>query len=294
MWVISSTKEAGQPVRSNPTGRQLRFGAELRKLRERAGLTATEAGQLLGVKQNQISNTEAGRVGVSAERVRTLAYHYQCGDKALVEALSDMTTDRTRGWWEEYRELLPAALLDLAEVEHHATRLRTAVTVHIPGLFQTTDYAREIFRQDVPEMSPPDIEHRVSFRVKRQAVLYRDPPTPHQAIIHEAALRMKFGGASVTRAQLQHLLDMSERDHIALHVIPFDAGTFPGSGQSIYYSGGPVPKLDTVNLDQSHGPAFLDSEAQLDKYRVLLDRMEASALSPGESQDFIHRAIQDL
>ncbi|MET7911063.1 helix-turn-helix transcriptional regulator [Streptomyces avermitilis] len=281
-------------MRSNPTGRQLRLGTELRKLRERAGLTSTQASRLLGVQQNQISNVEAGRAGVSPGRVRTLACHYDCGDKPLVEALSDMATERTRGWWEEYREILPAVLLDLAEVEHHATALRTAVTVHIPGLFQTTDYAREIFRQDVPEMSPPDIEHRVSFRVKRQAVLYRDTPTPHQAIIHEAALRMKFGGPSVTRTQLKHLLAMSEREHMTLHVIPFDAGTFPGSGQSIYYSRGPVPQLDTVNLDQSHGPVFLDSEAQLDKYRVLLDRMEATALSPTQSRDFIHKVAQDL
>ncbi|MFC3573262.1 helix-turn-helix transcriptional regulator [Streptomyces yaanensis] len=281
-------------MRSNPTGRQLRLGAELRKLRERAGLTSTQAGQLMGIKQTQISNVEAGRAGVSPERVRTLACHYDCGDKTLVEALSDMATERTRGWWEEYREILPAVLLDLAEVEHHATALRTAVTVHIPGLFQTTDYAREIFRQDVPEMSPPDIEHRVSFRIKRQAVLYRDSPTPQQAIIHEAALRMQFGGRTVTRAQLKHLLDLSERDHIALHVIPFDAGAFPGSGQSIYYCRGPVAQLDTVNLDQSHGPVFLDSEAQLDKYRVLLDRMESTALSPTESRDFIHKAVQDL
>jgi len=248
----------------------------------------------MGIRQTQVSNMEAGRIGVSPERVRILACHYDCPDKALVQALSDMTSERTRGWWEEYREILPAVLLDLAEVEHHATALRTAVTVHIPGLFQTTDYSREIFRQDVPEMSPPDVEHRVSFRIKRQAVLYRDPPTPHQAIIHEAALRMKFGGPSVTRAQLKYLLDISEQPHITIHVIPFDAGTFPGSGQSIYYAKGLLPQLDTVNLDQSHGPAFLDSEAQLDKYRVLLDRMEASALSPAESRDFIHKVVQDL
>ncbi|MFI6039806.1 helix-turn-helix domain-containing protein [Streptomyces sp. NPDC051315] len=281
-------------MRSTPTGRQVRLGAELRKLRERAGLSSTQAAQLLGVKQNQVSNMEAGRHGVSPDRLRSIACAYDCSDKALIEALAAMTPDRKRGWWEEYREILPAALLDMAEVEHHATGFRTAVTVHIPGLFQTTDYAREIFRQDVPEMSPPDIEHRVSFRIKRQAVLYQDSPTPHQAIIHEAALRMKFGGSSVTRAQLQHLLGMSEREHITVQVIPFDAGTFPGSGQSIYFCAGPVPQLDTINLDQSHGPVFLDSEAQLDKYRILLNRMEACALSPSESRDLIHKVVQDL
>ncbi|MGC9500452.1 helix-turn-helix domain-containing protein [Streptomyces sp. WG7] len=281
-------------MRTNPTGRQLRLGTELRKLRERAGLTSTQASQLLGVKQNQISNTEAGRMGVSAERIHTLACHYDCSDRALIDALSSMTTERKRGWWEEYREILPTSLLDLAEVEHHAVSLRTAITVHMPGLLQTTDHARETFRQVVPDLSPPDIEHRVSFRIKRQAVLFRDPPTPYLALVHEAALRMQFGGRAVVRAQLSHLLDMSERDHVTIRVIPFAAGGFPGSGQSIFYSTGPVQQLDTVHLDQSHGPIFLDADAQLAKYRVLLDRTEAKALPPAESRDLIHHIAQGL
>ncbi|MFF2330172.1 MULTISPECIES: helix-turn-helix domain-containing protein [unclassified Streptomyces] len=281
-------------MRSTPTGRQLRFGGELRKLRERAGLTATQAGQLLGVKQNQISNMEAGRIGVSLARLRALADRYDCTDKDIVAALGSMTSDRRRGWWEEYRGILPAPLLDLAEIEHHARGLRTAVTVHVPGLFQTAEYAREVFRQDIPELSPPDIEHRVSFRIKRQAVLFRDSPTPHRAVVHEAALRMRFGGPAVARRQLRHLLDMSEREHVTLQVIPFSAGSFAGSGQSIYYFLGPVPQLDTVNLDQSHGPVFLDAEAQLEKYRALLGRMEATALDRDASRDFIHTIVRDL
>ncbi|MFG3215272.1 helix-turn-helix domain-containing protein [Streptomyces tendae] len=281
-------------MRANPTGRQLRLGSELRKLRERAGLTSTQASQLLGVKQNQISNTEAGRMGVSAERIRALACHYECSDRELVDALCAMTTERKRGWWEQYREILPGALLDLAEVEHHAVHLRTAITAHIPGLLQTTDHARELFRHVVPDLAPPDIEHRVSFRIKRQTVIYRDTPTPYLALIHEAALLMQFGGPSIARRQLQHLVDMSERDNVAIRVIPFSAGGFPGSGQSIFYSAGPVQQLDTVHLDQSHGPVFLDAAAQLDKYRILLDRTEAKALPPTDSRDLIHRAIQRL
>ncbi|MFJ2774025.1 helix-turn-helix domain-containing protein [Streptomyces sp. NPDC087300] len=280
--------------RSAPRVRRVRVASELRRLREHAGMTATEAARVLGTSQGQLSNVETARFGVSAARIRAMARSYDCSDQDFIDALVAMAEDRTRGWWEEYREILPVGLLDLAEVEHHATLLRTAVTVHIPGLFQTTDYAREIFRQSVPELSPPDIEHRISYRIKRQAVLFRESPTPHQAIIHEAALRMQFGGPTVTRTQLKHLIDMSEREHVTIHVIPFAAGTFPGSGQSIYYAAGPVPQLDTVNLDQSHGPVFLDAEAQLDKYRVLLDRMEATALPPTKSREFIHHIVQDL
>lgn len=282
-------------MRSNPTGRQLRLGTELRKLRERAGLTAAEAGQLLGVKPNQISNMEAGRAGVSAERVRTVACNYECSDTALIKALVGMTGDRTRGWWEEYRDLLPRPVLDLAELEHHSNSLLAATTARIPGLLQTREYALEIFRQAVTELSPPDIEHRLSFRIKRQAILYReDSPTPYEAIVHEAALRMKVGGPTVTRQQLQYLLDMSERDHITLRAITFDAGAYPGSGQSIYYSYGPVPQLDTVQLDQSHGVAFLDAEAQLQKYRTLFERIDTVALSPEKTRDLVHALMREL
>ncbi|GGR44126.1 helix-turn-helix domain-containing protein [Streptomyces aurantiogriseus] len=282
-------------MRSKPTGRQLRLGVELRKLRERAGLTAAEAGQLLGVKPNQISNMEAGRAGVSAERVRTMACTYDCSDVVLVEALVGMTGDRRRGWWEEYDELLARPLLDLAELEHHAQSLRDSTTARVPGLLQTREYALEIFRQAVTELSPPDVEHRLSFRIKRQAILFReDDPAPYEAVIHEAALRMKVGGSTVARQQLQHLLDMSDRDHITLRAVTFDVGAYPGSGQSIHYAHGPVPQLDTVYLDQAHGLAFLDAEAQLHKYRTLFDRIEAVALPPEKTRDLIHHVMREL
>ncbi|WP_369260452.1 helix-turn-helix domain-containing protein [Streptomyces sp. R35] len=283
------------PVRTNPTARQLRFGAELRRLRERAGLTSTQAAQLLGIKQAQVSNMETGRLGVSAERVRTLACQYECQDKALVEAIAGMTGERKRGWWEEYRDILPAGLLDLAELERNGTALRTAHTSGIPGLLQTMDHAREVFRQVVPELSPSEVEHRASFRIKRQAVLFHGKPMiPYQAVIHEAALHMRFGGREIARQQLKHLLKIGEHPNISILVIPFDAGGYPGSGQPLYYVHGSVPQLDTVQLDQSHGIVLLDAEAQLDKYRTVLDRLTALSLIETESRALIHSIIQTL
>ncbi|MFB7919036.1 helix-turn-helix domain-containing protein [Streptomyces sp. NPDC056061] len=277
-----------------PTARRRRLGAELRKLRERAGITATEAARLLGGNQARISNIEAGRYGVSAERVRTLSCHYACADGTLVNALAAMTGDRRRGWWEEYREILPTELLDLAELEHHGTALRTSHTAGLPGLLQTTDHAREIFRQVVPALPPPEIEHRLSFRIKRQSVVFRERPAPYRAVVHEAALRMRFGGPAVAKQQLTHLLAMSERDGVTIRIIPFEAGGFPGTGQPVCYVHGAVPQLDTVQLDQAHGIALLDAEAELLTYRRLLDRLELLALDTTESRDLVRRIIQSL
>ncbi|WP_254705839.1 helix-turn-helix domain-containing protein [Streptomyces vilmorinianum] len=248
----------------------------------------------LGISQARVSSIESGRYPVSAERVRTFARTYDCADEALIEALCAMTGGRTRGWWEEYREHLPAALVDLAELKHHATELRVALVIHIPALLQTTDHARALFKEVAPPLLPYEAEHRLSHRIKRQQILYRSRPIQYTALIHEAALRMGFGGQEVARAQLEHIVEMSERDNISVRVLPFGSGAFPGTGQPIDYVSGAVPKLDTVQVDTHFGCEFLDAEAQLIKFRSVLDRLEASALKPPESRDFIHRIAREM
>ncbi|CAL9439688.1 hypothetical protein SUDANB58_02220 [Streptomyces sp. enrichment culture] len=283
------------PPTNSPTLRQRRLGAELRKLRERAGLTATSAAELLGVNQARVSMIETGRTPISSDRLRSMAHVYDCRDEELIDALAAMTGRRTRGWWEEYRDHVPVALVDLAELEHHASGFRVALLIHIPALLQTTDHARSLFRAVVPPMRQYEIEHRLTHRMKRQGVLHRADPPPYAAIIHEAALRMNFGGPAVARGQLKHLLDMSELPHVTIRVIPFGADHFPTTGQSFDYIEGSVPQLDTVQLDSHHGACeFLDAEAQLSKYRAVLDRMDSCALDPAKTRDFIHHRIQDL
>ncbi len=276
------------------TARRLRLGTELRRLRERAGLSVTEGARQLGVSQAQLSNIEASRFGVSADRLRALARIYQCSDSAYINGLIDLATERKGGWWGTFREVLPAALLDVSEIEHYATRLQAANTAHVPGLLQIADHARAIYEQAVPEFSRREFEHRVSHRMQRQVLLDQDDPVPYEAVIHEAALRVPVGGPSVAKRQLKHLVEQSEREHITLQVIPFAIGAYPGSGQTFLYIHGTVPQLDTVSLDQSHGPALVDAEAQLNTYRNLLQRMKSVALTPGRSRDFIHEMATEL
>ncbi|MFI1762044.1 helix-turn-helix domain-containing protein [Streptomyces sp. NPDC020800] len=282
------------PPSATPTLRQQRLGAELRKLREHSGLTSTAAAGLLGLKQAQISNIESGRYAVSADRVRTFARAYSCADTALVESLAAMTGGRKRGWWDDYRDHLPAGLIDLAELEHHAAELRVALVIHIPALLQTTDHARALFRTVFPPLQQYEIEHRLTHRIKRQGILHRDDPTPYTATIHEAALRMGFGGRDAAAAQLKHLVAMSELPHVTIRVIPFGEASFHGTGQGVDYVAGAVPQLDTVQLDTHHGCEFLDGEAQLSKYRSVVDHMEASALTPEASRDLVERLARHL
>ncbi|SDK39035.1 hypothetical protein SAMN05421806_10763 [Streptomyces indicus] len=263
-------------------------------MRVAAGMTTEFAAGLLGVPRTNVPNMESGRSGISADRVRTLASNYGCADEELVEALAAMAGERDKGWWEKYRGRLPASFLDIAEMEWRARRLRIALTVHMPGILQTEQHARAVFEAVIPRLPAADVDVRVAHRLARQQVLDRQDPPQVDVIIHEAALRMQFGGPAVARGQLEHLLHVGERDHVTLRVIPFAAGSFPGAGQSVIYAGVDVPALDTVELDSTHGAEFIDTDMQLQKYRAQLDAMEAVALAPAASRDVIRALADDL
>jgi transcriptional regulator with XRE-family HTH domain len=272
----------------------MRLAAELRRLREAAGLASREAATLLGVSPAQISQIEAGLAGVSEKRLRRLAAQYVCTNEAFVEALVAMATDRTRGWWEPYRGLLPTPFLDLAELEHHAAFLRDVQFLYIPGLLQTEQYARAVFSYRVPELPPEEVQLRVGHRMQRKALLEGPTPKKYDGVVHEAALRIMVGDRATSKAQLAHVLDLSEAEHITVRVIPFDLEGFGGATSAMTYAGGPVPKLDTVVRDAPQGAAFIDSEAQLNAYRTLFHKVEEVSLDADRSRDFIHRLTKEL
>jgi len=281
-------------TKREPTARQMRLAVELRRLREAAGLSAREAAALLGVNSVQISQIESGVSGVSEQRLRRLAAHYACADEALVNALAAMAADRTRGWWEEYRGLLPTSFLDLSELEHHATHRWDVDFLHVPGLLQVEDYARALFSCRVPELPHSELELRVRHRMQRGVVIEEARPIPYEVLVHEAALRIKVGGRATSRAQLARILELSEADHITVRVIPFALDDFADVTADMVYAGGLAPRLDTVVRDGPHGALFIDSEAQLGVFRTLFRRVEAVSLEPERSRDFIHRLAKEL
>lgn len=280
--------------RNQPTARQVRLGIELRKLRDAAGLSARQVAGLLPSTSAQISQVEAGLSGVSEERVRRLAALYSCEDEALIEALVAMATDRTRGWWEEYRGVLPHAFLDLAELEHHARSIQVIGTAHVPGLLQTEDYARAVFSYWVPEFVAGDVEPRVDHRMRRKAVLTREGAAEYKAVIHESVLRTRVADRSVARVQLDEILQQSELPNVTVRVVPFDTDGFAGASTALLCLGGPVAALDTVQRDTPYGTAFLDAAAQLLAMRTLFRKVESVSLDPVKSQDFIHRLAKEL
>ncbi|MEU9151678.1 helix-turn-helix transcriptional regulator [Streptomyces sp. NPDC048417] len=257
-------------------------------------MSAPRAAELLGTDRTTISNTEAGRFGISEQRLRRLAAIYECDDPTLIDALAAMTGGRASGWWDEYRGKIPPDFLDVAELEHHATALRTLQTAHIPGLFQTEEHARALFDLFVPALPRLEVELRIAHRSARHAVITNEPAVPYVGLVHEAALRMRTGGSRVAKAQLHRLLEESERPDVGLLVIPFTAEGFPMAGDTMMYVCAASPHLDTVEVDSPIGAVFFDSPTQLANFRRRLDLVEQVALNPSKSRDLILEIAHDL
>ncbi|MFF7989851.1 helix-turn-helix domain-containing protein [Kitasatospora xanthocidica] len=281
-------------LRSNPTLRQRRLGAELRRMRERAGLGGSQLARALGINPAHVTQMESGKTGISVERLRTIAALCMCVNEPLIEALAEIITDRDKGgWWEEHRGTVSDDFLEVAEMEGHAHGLSTYTMAFIPGLLQTNAYTSAVFDRSLTPLPRHEVGLRTAFRMRRQDVV-RSGATPYSAYIHEAALRMQFSGPKIQAEQLRSLIEDSERSTISIRVVLFDVDALPLNYENFTYVEGPIPDLDTVQADSSVGNVLFDAPAHIARFRSMLSRLDSAALPEDDSREFIRSIKKDM
>ncbi|MEU9110345.1 helix-turn-helix transcriptional regulator [Streptomyces sp. NPDC048483] len=268
-------------LRANPTYRQRRFGAEVRKLRERAGLSVNESAAVMGMNQSHISSVETGRTGLSEERLRKLAAKVGGISATYVDALAELGRRPDKGWWSSYRDQVRPSLLDLAELEDEAAALVCYEPMFVPGLIQTRDYATAIHRGGYVNVSPEVEEAAVDFRMKRQAVLTGEGAPSFHAIIHEAALHPSLGDRRVMRDQLGHLLELARLPNATIQILPFDGPVAFGSSFTLVEPS--VRELSTVVVAHVESSLYLGDAESLAKYSHTFARLTETALPPEAS-----------
>ncbi|MDY0809815.1 helix-turn-helix transcriptional regulator [Kitasatospora purpeofusca] len=256
--------------------RQRRFGEELRRMRLATGLSAPEAGAAVGIKGPAVSHTEAGRLSLNTERLERWMDACGCDDPGYRAALISMGRATGRGWWTGFKAHAHPSALDLAEFEATAAALDTYETLLIPGLLQIEPYARVILK------TASETESRLRFRMERQKVLHgENPPTLH-AVIHEAALHTRYGGAAVMRKQLHHLIEMSRLPHITIQILPSDCTQYTMTEATFIIVGAAHPLLDTVLMEHPAGSVYWGEPEAVAKYRENFAELAGLALPPLE------------
>lgn len=286
-------------LRANPSQRQKRLGQELRRLREESGVNREDACRHAGIHKPHLSHIEAGRTACSEPRLRALLAFYGCTDSTLIEALVEMAASSGRGWWSEYRDLTQDRLRDLAELEACATSHRSFQWMYVPGLLQTRDYVAALFDNSDPAVSVEDGVRFTEFRVRRQHVLFREPPPSYHAVIHEAAFHMHFVSRKIRRAQLEYLVQLSQLPQFTIQLLPFRSEMPPSTpGAPFSLMDGRAPSLRTVSVEQPVTSPFVSAPDQVREYTTTFNRLSLVALDPLDPDELhdnsSYRLVQHL
>jgi transcriptional regulator with XRE-family HTH domain len=267
-----------------PAVRRRRLGEELRRLRDLTGLTSGEAARLAGWHQSKISRIETGRSSVRTEDVALLLDVYEVHDRDLRDLLATLAGNGyQRGWWHDFRDVLPVEYRDFISLETGASRARSMENTVVPGLLQTPAYAEALTRDVMPQLTGREVAALVNVRIARQAVvLRRDRPLELWAVLDEAVLRRTVGGREVMAGQLRRLEEAAKLPQVRLQVLPFTAGGHMGvTGSFVIFSFPNTSDLDVVVVDHLTSSLYVDRKEDIEAYGAAFARLHARAL-PGE------------
>lgn len=272
-----------------PTVRRRRLGAELRRLREAAGLKLDDVQERTGINAVKTSRVETARTGVKPGDLDTLLDLYGVDDVGKRAVLHSLARDGARrGWWQTYTDTISPAYADLISLEAQAKSVRTWQTTLIPGLLQTAAYARATIDAINMTAPPERVNALVEVRTARQSVLTRLEPPELWAIIHEIALRPQLGDTHVMKEQLQRLLDVTQLPHVSVQVLPLNASPHPGMAGPFTLLGFPeTADLDIAHVEDLTSALYVEDPAEVSIYGAAFERLRAAALPFDKSTDLI-------
>ncbi|MFG2481834.1 MULTISPECIES: helix-turn-helix domain-containing protein [Streptomyces] len=195
-------------VRPNATTMKM-VGAMVAAARIAKNLTQKQLGELVRLDAETIASIEQGRRALMPNVAELMDLHLGLPKLLTVAAHEMPTIDATPPWAEEYMDL-----------EANAIALSWFDNQVVPGLLQTENYARAVFRCRVPAHPEAEIEALTARRIARQGILHRSTPPTLSFVIWEAVLRDRIGGDEVYAEQLRHLRSCGDLPDVSLQLLP--------------------------------------------------------------------------
>ena len=286
--------QRGNPEQ-NPTLRARRLASELQRRREATGMSREEVARQLEWSASTLFRIETGRNRPQPGNVRILLELYGVTGPER-DGLIQLTREaRQPGWWHSFRDVLPNPYEVYIGLEAGATSIRNFEPVVVPGLLQTEDYAREIFRNGPIELDPDEIKRLLEVRVARQKILVGDDRPRLWAVIDEAIIHRVVGGAEVMRSQLRHLADAAQQGKTTIQVVPYRAGAHAGTtGPFVILDFPEATDPTVVYVETLAGDIYLEERSDVSRYTLAFDRLRAAALHPDDSVQLIEQMASGL
>jgi len=256
------------------------FRAELKRLRERAGMTQSDVAERTNYALSTVSAYETGTRIPSADFAKRADKVFGTdgdsedddGDLTRLQKLVEQVS--VRPWFR-----------DRVDVERKSVEIREYESYQIPGLLQTGDYARAIMSVGRPKISADEIERAAALRMTRQEILESRDGLPadqeqtprYWAIIDESALRRIVGSPEIMRVQREHLAEMAQRPYITIQIISDEKGPTSayGRGFTILVA---QNNSSVVYLEDPNSAHYVRDRDDVSRYALIFDHLRASAL----------------
>ncbi|WP_274916879.1 helix-turn-helix domain-containing protein [Streptomyces sp. WZ-12] len=290
---------------AQPNVHRRRLGLALRALRkavprpdkEDGVLNLADAAALIGLPgQSALSKIENGKQRVPLSTLQSYFEAYGVEDPAIKQELRTLATLASSGkrsnLLNQYRGSIRDPFAEYLHLEELAHKSET-YTLIIPGLLQHRAYAEVIVRRSRQWQTNREIQNFVNLRIERQRALTRSKPLQLWCILDEAALHRNVGGRKVMKAQLQHLVDLSdEHPNVTIQVLPFEAGAHAGIDGAFallqFPAGPPVVVVEPMTT-----ALYLEDDSDIGRYETCLDHMKSEALNSEASRQFITDTIKE-
>jgi len=266
------------------------LGARFRELRKQAGFTGKQLAERLGWSQPKVSRIESGQRTPAEEDLLAFARVVGAPAEVADELLARARTVHTvyAAWRRQLSSGAAAGQRDILELEASARLVRAFEPSVVPGMLQTSDYARQMFADVVALYGiPSDVDEAVKAHLRRQQLLY-NPGKRFEFVIAEPALRYQFCPPAVMRAQLDLVRALSNLDAVEIHVLPIGAKLpfMPLHGFWIFDD--ELVKVETV----STGVEVREPD-QVALFVQVFDRLKAAAHSGDPARESLTRLIED-
>ncbi|MFI2504991.1 helix-turn-helix domain-containing protein [Streptomyces sp. NPDC018972] len=278
------TAAAGEVASSEPgagSGILRVFGRQMKLCRIRAGLERSEVGARTGYSPSTIASYEQGRRIPPPRFIDVVDELLDAGG-----LLKEMKEEVARAQY-------PAFFRDAARLEAEAVEVQIYANQAVPGLLQTEEYMRAVFGMGRPLLDEAVIEQQVTARLARQALFNRKPAPLLGFVIDESVIRRPFGGATVLRGQLEHLLLAGALRNVEVQIMPLDRednAAVDGPFTVLHREGG-----EQVAYLEAQGRSTIVTE--LTEVRGIVARygiIRAQALTPRESLAFIEKSLGEM
>jgi transcriptional regulator with XRE-family HTH domain len=249
---------------------------ELRFQRMKRGLSGQDLAKILNVARSSVSRLENNLAKIDDGQALKLDKLWNTGGHFTL-MLWYARLGHDPDWFREH-----------VNIESRSSVIRIWENAWIPGLLQTEDYARATLVAG----GVRDLEGTLAARMARQEILHTEDPPVLWVLLWEPVLQVPVGSKAVMRAQLAHLLTVSESTDIAIRIVPTSAGAHPGLDGAFKIM--TTETGDVAYADSPGGGRLVPSAAEVRSYSLRYDRVGQQAMPKCPSRDRIAQAMEAM